>query len=168
MTPETVQLWSTVAQVALSFAALIASVAIPLVIYYGQRRLARLEYIRSMRDSWLTIDTAVIHDERLMKLADEVNDPSAGELSADDRTRKWFGYMFMNIAFADFLGSQYRLNYKGALTQVRSGLKNLLRCSAVRSIVEAYPPDFRALCSELIAELDAEASEDGQERSRDA
>ena len=149
MMPTDPVLLTAIAQTIIALAALIASISVPVVLYRGQKRRERLELIRALREMWVSIDAALIHDDRLLRIADEFLDPDSRTLSPDQRAKKWLGYMTLNVVFMDYLCAKHGVHERDAMVSLKAHLSRLLRDPDIFALTQssaAYEPGFRTLC----------------------
>jgi hypothetical protein len=143
------------AQLITAIAAVIASVAIPVVIERRSRRHARVEYMKSIHDMWMHFDAVALSDHRLLELADEFNDPDTSHATIDERRKKWLAYMVINIHFARFVAAEQDLSvdpFPEAMGGLCESLRRLVRDPVAYAITQnAYQGRFKALCEELRA-----------------
>ena len=149
MNTETISVISALAQVIIAIAAVIASIAVPIVIHNSQHRFACLEYAKSMHETWIAIDLAILNDEKLMICFDSVNESRTLSASAtpEERKRRWVAYIILNIAYSYYLGHIHRLHPDWSDSDFQRWLNKIAANDDLyRIATNAYSGKFRQLC----------------------
>ena len=151
MNEQMFQMMSSVAQSVIALAALIASIAIPLIIYKAQKRRETLEFIHAVRTMWISIDTTVLQRDELMEIADSILEPHVPNRDLKERQRSWIALMILNAVYMDYLGAKNGFHSKMALSGLSAFLKDFLINDAVfqKTQSEAYDAGFRQFCREV-------------------
>jgi hypothetical protein len=151
MNPEQVQAVAAIAQSILAFVAIVGTVAVSIFVYYGTRRIARMQYEQSIRDAWVAVDTAALENDATLLIADSLMDPHSEELPIERRRKRWLSYMMLNPLFATYSGLQEGLVNQETVKSLHTELGLILRDDDVYKITQSgiYPPSFAALCETL-------------------
>ncbi|MBS3896358.1 hypothetical protein [Silanimonas sp.] len=151
MEESTLQLISVVAQTMIAVLALVASIAIPLRIRNAQRRRETLDFIHAVRTMWISIDSVVVQDDELLKIADSVLAPGSEALTPAERKKNWISLMVLNAIYMDYLGVINGFHSKQGLKMVRHSLRTLLVDDGFYHLTQsrAYDDGFRELCQEV-------------------
>src|SRR5262249_35201915 len=97
---------ATVAQAILALAALIGSIAMAAFVWNGTRRIAKLDYERSVREIWIAIDTVALSSDATLIMADNLMDQRNRSDEIEQRRRRWFSYMILNAITSSFFGAK--------------------------------------------------------------
>jgi hypothetical protein len=162
MSTETISAISAIAQVIIAIAAVIASIAVPIVIHNSQHRFACLEYAKSMHETWIAIDLAILNDEELMVCFDSVNEPRAMAMAAaatpEERKRRWVAYIILNIAYSYYLGHIHRLHPDWSDSDFQKWINKIAASDDLYRIANnAYSGKFRQLCIDARKKIKATA-----------
>lgn len=148
MDPITLQTVSGMAQAVIALAALIASIAIPFVMYQGQRRRETVEFIRSVREM-LTVDATALENPELLDIADQSLAPESRTRSQAERKKSWLGLMVLNIVYMDFRGAKQGFHAEAALQTLEMALRTMLRDDEMYQLTQspaANDKAFREFC----------------------
>jgi hypothetical protein len=152
MNQSTLQILNAVTQTLITLSGLIASIAIPIVIYRGQKRRETLEFILAIRNMWVSIDTIVLQNPGFLEIADSFLDPKGEKKSIKERKKTWLSLMVLNAIYMDYLGIKNGFHTKTALQAISYSLENYVIDDEFYSLTQnlgAYDNDFRALCKGL-------------------
>jgi hypothetical protein len=152
MTPDEVTALAALAQVVLALAALVGSVAVSVFVWYGTRRIARLDYERSVREAWIAIDTAALASDETLAIADALENPNS-ESTPEVRRKRWFAYTYLNAVVSTYFGARHGLSRspEARVEACRQMLRPLVLDDVVFEITQGhgYEPEFSALCREV-------------------
>ena len=143
------QYMSSIAQTVIALAALIASIAIPLVLHRAQRRREALEFIHAVRSMWVSIDTIVLQRDELLQVAEAIPEAGAEPTGVARHQERWLSLMFLNAFYMDYLGATHGFHPEQALETLRQVLKSYVaneRFYALTQYPGAYDPGFREFC----------------------
>lgn len=155
------QMTNSDAQTVIAAAALISSIAIPLILYQGQKRRETLEFIQAVRSMWVSIDTVVLQSDDLIEAADAIIAPGAQAFSVQERRQTWMAMLILNAVYMDYLGAINGFHPKlgvifwsrsKALEPIRELLKTYVQGDLFYELsqsVVAYDKEFRDLCREM-------------------
>ena len=160
MTPDEVNSLTAIAQAVLSLAALIASIAVSVFVYYGTKRMTRIEFDRSIREWWNALDQLALSNDELLVVADKLFYPTATNETIDQKRRKWFTFVILNALASSHTGYKQGLTGSSAdtLNIVKHHLRNLMKSEDVfLQSQSGYELSFMKLCKEIREELRNEA-----------
>ena len=149
MKPDEISAIAAVAQAVLALAALIGSIAISVFVYSGSKRIARMEYERSVREAWNNLDAVALSSDEMLKIADQMMDPLSAARSLEERRRRWFAYLVLNALASSYVGAQQGLTKspKGTLDICEHHLNRLLLDKDIFELTQqGYEGEFMALC----------------------
>lgn len=152
MEENTLQLISTIAQIVIALAALVASITIPLRIRSAQRQRETIDLIHAVRSMWVSIDSVVLQNDELIEIADSILDPRGKPASVRERKKKWIALMVLNAVYMDYLGASKGFHSRDGMRAVRKFLERLLVDDALFALTQkggAYEDGFCDLCSEV-------------------
>lgn len=90
-------------QILMAFGTLLLSY----VIWRGSNKIAKTEYTRSIQDSWITANVAVLESEELCKIAYELTNTKSYPQSLDENSfyrRRYLKFLYLNIIEAVIIG----------------------------------------------------------------
>lgn len=157
MNEQTFQLISGITQSVIALAALIASIAIPLILYKAQKRRETLEFIHAVRTMWVSIDTVILQRDDLIEVADSILDPRGKEKDIKERQRSWIALMVLNTVYMDYLGAKNGFHSQQALQTITNFLQIFLTSDTAYQMTQndgAYDSEFRAHCSKIKLSID--------------
>lgn len=153
MTPDEISALAAVAQTLLALAALIGSVAVSMLVWYGTRRIAKLDYERSIREAWIAVDTAALSNDQMLVMADTLMDPKNENDDLERRRRRWFAYTVLNAITSSYFGAKHNLtqSQKVTIEGCRQLLGPLLRHDEIFEITQGhgYEDEFSEFCREI-------------------
>jgi len=99
MKPDVIQAYAAIAQTVIALLALIATILLTYFIYRYTVAIAKLEYTRSIRAAWLTIDSIALSSDEMLKIADSLMDPNATPNNdpIELQRKRWFAFMVYGI-----------------------------------------------------------------------
>jgi hypothetical protein len=156
----TLQDFADLGQVAVGVAAIIASLAAAYFVYFGTKKMSRLDYERSVRDAWMTVDNAVLEHNDLLEVADTLFNPADQAGISDVRRKKrWLAYMILNPLASGFYGCEHGMTDGQAKRGIEAMLKLILHDDDVYMLTQSgvHEEAFIKWCRELRAQLPAAA-----------
>jgi hypothetical protein len=153
----TLQDFADLGQVGVGAAAIIVSLATAYFVYFGTKKMSRLDYERSVRDAWMTVDSAVLEHD-LLVVADTLFNPDDQAGVTDVRRKKrWLAYMILNPLASGFYGCEHGMTDGQAKRGIEAMLKLILHDDDVYMLTQSgvHEPSFVAWCKELRAQLPA-------------
>ena len=97
MAPDVIQAYAAIAQSIIAFLTLIVTIILTYFLYRGTKAIAEIEYSRSVRDAWLTIDSVALSNDETLKIADSLMDINFNDDPIPLRRKRWFAFMVFNI-----------------------------------------------------------------------
>lgn len=120
----------------------LGAVAIPLVLYEAQQRMAAAEYVRSLHETWLNLDMTLLSSDRnheLMQMMDEINEgPSTPSKTLDDRKRKWIRYMLLNIMYSEYIALSHSIHLDGSIDALINRMERFKGDTEMKMIVKNF------------------------------
>lgn len=169
MKPEEINALAAIAQAVLALATLIVSIVISLFVYYGTRKIARLEHDRSIREWWNTLNTIALDDDKMLEIAEKLMNPSASPQTAEETRRKWFAFVVLNTLSSSYLGAMTGVSRSSeeTINIVKHHLRKLLSSEDIFNLTqgEGYEKDFANLCRQIRAEISSQHSAELQEEA---
>jgi hypothetical protein len=152
MSPEKIQAYSAVAQTVIGLLTLIVTVVLTYLLYRGTKAIAAIEYSRSLRDAWITLDSVVLSNDEMLKIADKLMDPKAIDDPIDLRRKKWIAFIVFNILASTFEGHEQEfMKDEDARTAFDRLLMPLIidDDTFVLTQTRGHPPAFSGHCKKL-------------------
>jgi len=153
MSSDQIAALAAVAQAILALVTLIGSIAVSLFIWYGTRRIAQLDYERSLREAWMAVDAVALSSDEMLVMADTLMDPKNAASHIEARRRRWFAYTLMNAIVSTYFGAKHGFTQsrKDSLEACRQLLRPLMNHDEIFEITQGhgYEPEFSALCREV-------------------
>lgn len=141
---------SAVAQAVLALIALILSVVIPLMIHKGSKLIAKLQYEKSMRESWIAVDTVALSSEEMIRIADGLVSPDSTNESLETLRKRWFVLIMMNPIKDMYFGAMHGLYEpkEAVLQNVSQILSPILQDEDAFRITQShgYEKEFSDFC----------------------
>jgi hypothetical protein len=156
MQTNDIQAISAIAQIVLALASLITTVVLSLLVYYGTKKIAAIEYGRATREAWLAINATALSDDAILKAADLLVDPDSDQAAIDVRRKKWFGYMLLNVLETTFIGRKEKFLKD---SYVKNSFKHTLQTLLIDEDVyllsqeRGYDSEFSVFCKQLRAQI---------------
>lgn len=82
----------------------IAPIVLSWVVWKSANKLAQAEYTRSLQESWVAANTAILQNEKLLKLSDELFGYVSNDSNPDYHAKRYLGFLYLNILEAEYLG----------------------------------------------------------------
>jgi hypothetical protein len=159
---EELSAYAAVVQAVLALFTLGVSVAISIILYRWSNRVDKSEHDRSTREWWNNLNQTALSSDEMLLVADELMNPSAAKHSVEEKRRRWFAFLVLNVLSSSYLGVRDGLSRSADDTVkiVKHHLRILLRADDIYELSQqGYEADFAALCREVRGELSAERSE---------
>jgi hypothetical protein len=145
-----IQDFATLVQAATALAGLLATIVIPVAIYWGTKKIAKLQYDKSIRDFWMTIDSLALQNPALLEIADRLMDPASTDTPLAERQKKWFAYMVLNVVACCYFAAKHDLTEsRGATLRCAEDLATpLVLDESVFRLTQGFgnEPEFSAFC----------------------
>jgi hypothetical protein len=152
MSPDEIQAYSAIVQTIIAFLTLIVTGALTYLVYRGTKAIAAIEYSRSIRDAWLTIDSVALSNDEILKTADKLMDASTVNDPIELRPKRWLAFMVFNILISIFEGQEQAFlkdeDVKTAFDQILMPLI-IDNDSFILTQSKGHPPRFSAYCKKL-------------------
>jgi hypothetical protein len=150
--PTWIQAISAVAQSLIALATLLLS----WVLWRGSKRHARVDYTRTIEDSWNQLNAAILVNPKLAKIADKVFGMPPEEDSDEAGLKRYLAFFSLNVVEACYLGQRNGLvgeayNFK-AICDI---LDPMLRDPDIAKLLDfgGYHSDFVGFCHKRVSEL---------------
>jgi hypothetical protein len=143
---------SLIGEAAVGLAALLVSTILAIVVYFGSRRIADVEYWRAVRDAWIQIDSFVLADNEILQQADSLWHPELAHQATEERRKRWLTYMALNTYVSSYFGPSRPIpsleeSQRYVLTQLEPMIKDDVFYHVTQSGI--YPPKFEEACRDL-------------------
>ena len=99
-TPVWIQTVSVVAQSCIAIAAFLLS----LVLWIITRRQARVEYTRSIQESWNALNLSILSNPKLAPIADSLFQFPTGPSTEEAHLKRYLGFLCLNVLEAAYIG----------------------------------------------------------------
>ena len=145
--------WIALVQLAVSVVGISITVWLALIVQRSTTRLARLEFNRAVRDSWMHVDEMTLRDPGLLKF---MNDHMAPHESADPAfgQKRLFLLVYLNPLYTTYQAARQGLSSASAaetVASIKSQLAYVVRDDDAYWVTQnqGYDPDFATLCREV-------------------
>ncbi|HJQ21235.1 MAG TPA: hypothetical protein VJ867_12875 [Gemmatimonadaceae bacterium] len=141
-----------VVSVAISMLQLILTGVLAWIVHRSTSRITRLEFAKSIRDAWVTLDALALGDPETLKIADSLLHKPGDRPDADAFARKrWFILAYLNPIVTAYQGARdglYGDRRKDVIRGVQTQLESLLRDDDAFWITQhhGHEASFQALC----------------------
>ena len=151
MTPERLAAIAAVAQAALALVALIGTVAVSLFVYYGSRRIARAQYLRTVYDAWVSLDIFLLSHPDYLEVYNSLARPGGPAVGAEQTVRRHIALLTLNPLSSYYFGIQQGYIDKSSLLRLEEVLGRLLRDDDIyrQSQDEIFGAEFATLCKSV-------------------
>lgn len=152
MTTDEIQAYSAIAQTVVAFLTLIVTAALTYLVYRGTKAIAAIEYSRSIRDAWLTLDSVALASDDLLTAADKLMDASTAGDPIELRRKRWLTFMVLNIMISTFEGQKSKfLKHEDAKIAFDRLLMPIILDDDTFPLTQSkgHPPDFSQYCRTL-------------------
>jgi hypothetical protein len=164
MSPDEIQAYSAIAQTIIAFFTLIVTIALTYLVYRATKIIAAIEYSRSIRDAWLSVDSVALSNDEMLKIADKLMDPSTVNDSIELRRKRWLAFMVFNIMVSNFEGKEHSFlkdeDSKAAFDKLLMPLI-IDDDSFILTQTKGHPPKFSAYCKKMREEYDRASLDQG-------
>ena len=149
--------WIALVQLAVSVVGISITVWLALIVQRSTTRLARLEFNRAVRDSWMHVDEMTLHDPALLKYMNEhmppheSTDPAFGQ-------KRLFLLVYLNPLYTSYQAARQGLSSASAaetIASIKGQLAYVVRDDDAYWVTQnqGYDSDFAAVCREVRAGL---------------
>ena len=148
-TTETLCGIASFAQIVIALVAVVMSTGVAIWVYRGNKRVAEVQYWRSVREAWMDIQKFALESETNLELADSLLHPELTTQSDLDRRSRWFGYMVLNTFVSHYLGPDNP--QPSSKAQVKQDLKPLMQNDSIyyQTQTGIFGPEFKSICREI-------------------
>lgn len=150
--PIWIQAISAVAQSVIALATLLLS----WVLWRSSKRHARLDYTRTIQESWNQLNLAILANPKLAAVADTVFGTPPEEMSEEAGLKRYMAFFTLNVLEACYLGHQSGLASEAYGSKgICEVLDPLLRDPENAKLVTfgGYDADFVAFCRDRMSSL---------------
>lgn len=84
----------------------VATMVLSYVVWRSAIKISRAEYTRSLQDSWIAANVAILQNQCLPRIADEVLGHPFKDSDDNYHTKRYVRFMLLNILEAEHLGSK--------------------------------------------------------------
>lgn len=151
-TPTWIQAVSAIAQSVIALATLLLS----WVLWRGSQHHARIDYTRTLQESWNQLNSTILCNPKLAVIADNVLGFPADGVTEDDRSRRYFAFFALNVLEASYLGQRAGLVDDSYHTEaVTDILDPILRDPGIAQLLQVggYNTAFVTFCQQRISAL---------------
>jgi hypothetical protein len=140
-----------------------------LVVHMSTSKIARLEFGRSLREAWVTVDELALSDASTLKVAETLLEPNPHSTTEDFARKRWFLLAYLNPINTRWQAAQagiFGRHKGGELQNVRNQLRALLDDEEAYWVTQhhGHEVEFRQLCTEIRDELRAERAAGAKEK----
>lgn len=138
---------------------IIATVAVTWMVWNGSERLAKIEYERAISEAWTAVDSAILSDEKNLKVHDKYLAINAtvplGDQGPTDPTemgrKRQMGYMTLNVLATTFAGISRGIIDKKATENLDYNLRRLVLDDQIYELSQrgVYQIGFAEHCKAL-------------------
>ena len=146
-----VQIILAITQTILAVVSFVASILISLFVYYGTRRLATVQYMRSSFDAWMTLDTFLLTHPELIPMARKIERPDLVNMTGESDTARLLGFIILNPHVSYYYAMKHGLIEDSLLPTVEKMLSNVLQNDEVYRLTqeEVFAEGFADYCKKL-------------------
>ncbi len=157
MSAQDIQTFSAIAQVVLAVVGIVGATAVSLFVYYGSRRIATAQYLRSVYDAWIAIDTFLLSNPDCLETYNRLARPQDTHATAELTKRRHIAFLVLNPLSTLFEGIQEGYVERDAMTRLQAVLGRVLADDDVyrQTQEELFGDKFVALCREVKAKTTA-------------
>jgi hypothetical protein len=142
-----------VVQAIIGFVTLLSTIAVSVIVYVGTKRITRIEFDRSIREGWNSINTLAVSDASVLAIAESLMPQPGSEVrSSESARRKWFAFMLLNVLSSMHSAASRRFSpYRSdALETCRFHLSALVRNDDIYELTQVgYSRNFAEFCHEV-------------------
>ncbi len=152
MDSDQVQVITAIAQAVLALATLIVSIALSLFVYFGARKLTKLQYMRSSFDAWMTLDTFLLANPHLIKMARKLERPDLEESRGEAIDQKrLLGFIILNPYVSYYYAIEHGLIDESFEQSIKTALSKIVRDEEVYRLTqeEIFAEGFARFCKDL-------------------
>jgi hypothetical protein len=133
---------------------LLVTAALTVVVYYATKRIAEMEYARSVRDAWMVADSLALQDDVMLGIADKLFHPDKQPRSTEKQRKIWFAYTVLNLHSSTFFGIKHGLFNSVTEGHLADMMRALLQDDDFFDITQhgGHEPEFIDFCRRVRAE----------------
>jgi hypothetical protein len=154
---QTLQAIAAISQILLALTALVVSAVITWIVNKRSKRIAELQYWRAVGNVWMDIDKFALSSDQNLSMVDHLFHPDLAHQSIEDRRKRWFGYMVLNVFSDAYHGVDKSLDIgpeSDHRDNVRQELKPLMQDDVLYDLSQSgiYGTEFEKVCAQVRAE----------------
>lgn len=125
------------------FLTLISSITIALILYRASRKIENQNFSNALKDSWITIDSTILSNDKLLIEADFLIHPESSNDSIEVKRRRWICYMVGNTLSVNYNGIVNKLmpDSRGSMVSLERTLKGMTRHPEFMQVVDYFYED---------------------------
>lgn len=150
-TAAAIQAWAAIIQTALTLLTFIIGIVISIVLYQGTNRLTKLQLLRANYDAWKDIDTFLLEQPDLLKIAGKLNPKATGDATVETQRKRHLIFLLLNPFYSYFYALQNAYVEDRMREKFDTCLRPLLEDEDVFAITqsEVFVEGFAEYCQKL-------------------
>ena len=127
MKPDEIQAFAAIAQTVLALVAVLCSIAVSLFVYFGSVRVAKSQYLRTVFDAWMALDTCLLDRPELLQVVESIDRHGRWPGQPEDSTKRMVACLLLNPLCSFYYGVINGYIEKQSLTKLEKSLARLIR-----------------------------------------
>lgn len=104
MRPDEIQAIASVAQAVLALCTFVGTIVVSLFVYYGARRIAKSQYLRTVYDAWMTLDIFLLSHPEHLRLYNMIARPHSAHATDEETTKRHITFLILNPLASYYYG----------------------------------------------------------------